>query len=191
MQEDLRLNSGKTDAKLGGLRRHRHRIMKTGLIAILALAFSHALSFGQAVSTKSSESAPDTLIVLQRGACEQRCAVYRIAIFADGTVIYEGRYFVRRSGLIKSGISPEVLAKLVSDLEASGFFQLESNYGYGNKDHCESMQSGEPAAILSVSNRGRSKTVLHNHGCVGPAPNLLTELEDKVDRAVGAVKWIK
>jgi hypothetical protein len=165
-------------------------MIKIGMIAILALAFSPATrSFGQAV--KANDVAPDTLIVLQRGACEQRCAVYRIVIFADGTVIYEGRYFVRRSGLIKSGISPEVLAKLLSDLEAGGFFQLEDNYGYGSKDHCESIDSDGPAAILSVSYKGRSKTVLHNHRCVGPVPNRLTELEDKVDRAVGAVKWIK
>jgi hypothetical protein len=165
-------------------------MIKTGVIAILVLIFSTAaVSLGQSV--KSTESAPDTLIILQRGACEQRCAVYRIVIFADGTVIYEGRYFVRRSGLIKSGISPEVLTKLISDLEAGGFFQLESNYGYGNKDHCESMDSGEPGAILSVSNQGRSKTVLHNHGCAGSVPNRLTELEDKVDRAVGAAHWIK
>lgn len=164
--------------------------MKIGMIFILALALSFVpLSSGQAV--KANESAPDTLIVLQRGACEQRCAVYRIVIFADGTVIYEGRHFVRHSGLVKSGISPKVLAELVSDLEASGFFQLEDNYGYGNKDHCESLDSGEPAAILTVASHGRSKTVLHNHGCTGAAPTRLTELEDKVDRAVGAVKWIK
>ena|ERR1700686_267623 len=163
-------------------------MIKIGISFALALA-NLALSSGQTV--KANESAPDTLIVLQRGACEQRCAVYRIVIFVDGTVVYQGRHFVRRSGLIKSGVSPEVLAKLISDLEGGGFFQLEDNYGYGNKDHCDSIDSDGPSAILSVSNRGRSKTVLHNHRCVGPVPNRLTELEDKVDRAVGATKWIK
>jgi len=146
------------------------------------------LAFGQTVR----EPAPDTLIVLQRGACEQRCAVYRLTIFADGTVIYEGRYFVHRSGLIKSGVSPDVLNKLISDLEAGGFFQLEDNYGYGSsKDHCDSIDGDGPAAILTVSTHGRSKTVLHNHRCVGSVSSRLTELEDKVDQAVGTVKWIK
>jgi len=165
--------------------------MKTmKLVTIFALACATAaLSFCQVV--KTNESAPDTLITLQRGACEHRCAVYRLVIFADGTVIYEGQYFVRRAGLIKSGISPEVLAKLVKDLDAGGFFQLETNYGYGNSGHCDSMESDGPLAILSVSNQGRSKTVLHSHRCVGAVPNRLTELEDKVDRAVGTVKWIK
>lgn len=163
-------------------------IMKLGMIFALTCA-NATLSLGQVI--KTNESAPDTLITLQRGACEQRCAVYRLIIFADGAVIYEGQHFVRRTGLIKSGISPEVLSKLINDLATGGFFQLEANYGYGNTDHCDSIDSDGPAAILSVSNQGRSKMVLHNHRCVGPVPNRLTELEDKVDRAVGTVKWIK
>jgi hypothetical protein len=163
--------------------------MKKLLIAsalVLALA-----GLSQAQVSKKEEPAPDTLITLQRGACESRCAVYRLVIFADGTVIYEGRYFVRHAGLIKSGISPEVLNKLIGDLEAGGFFQLDNNYGYGNNNGCESIDPDGPMAILSVSNQGRSKTVLHHHRCVGPIPNRITELEDRVDRATGVVKWIK
>lgn len=166
----------------------------TKLGIIFALTYANAAWLhGQAVSqaVKTNQSAPDTLITLQRGACEQRCAVYRLMIFADGTVIYDGQYFVRRTGLIRSGISPEVLSKLLHDLETGGFFRLENNYGYGNTDRCKSIDPGEPMAILSVSNQGKSKTVLHNHGCVGPIPDRLTALEDKVDRAVGTVKWIK
>jgi hypothetical protein len=158
-------------------------------IFLLAFALWSATSFAQSVPTP--ESAPDTLIVLQRGACEQRCSVYRVVIFSDGTVIYEGRYFVRQPGLIKSIISQDVLARLISDFDTGGFFQLEDNYGYGNKGHCETFQPGEPSAILTVSNRGRTKTILHSHGCAGDASKRLTELEDKVDKAVGAAKWIK
>jgi hypothetical protein len=163
-------------------------MFKVRMLLVLTLATA-ASSFGQTV--KGSEPSADTLIVLQRGACEQRCAVYRLAIFADGSVIYQGRHFVRQSGLIKSVIPVEVLNNLINDFEAGGFFQLEDNYGYADKDHCQSMDSGEPTAILTFSNQGRSKTVVHNHGCVGRGTKQLTELEDKVDHAVGAVKWIK
>jgi hypothetical protein len=139
----------------------------------------------------AAEAAPDTLISLQRGACEARCAVYRLVIFADGTVIYDGQYFVRRAGLVRSGVSPEALAKLLKELESGGFFEMETNYGYGGTDHCDKIDGDGPGAILSVSSGGRSKTVLHNHRCVGAAADRLTGLEDKVDRAVGATKWIK
>ena len=156
---------------------------------VTALLVSSLPAFAQAA--KSGSPSPDTVIVLDRGACERRCAVYRIVIFADGSVIYDGRYFVRHPGLIHSAIAPETLAGLLADLDTGGFFQLESNYGYGNRDHCDSFEPGEPAAILSVSSNRRAKTVLHNHGCAGAASKHLTELEDMVDRAVGAGKWIK
>ncbi len=159
------------------------------LAMVFALACAAALSWPAAAT--AMDVAPDTLITLQRGACERRCAVYRVVIFADGTVIYEGRHFVRRTGLIKSGVSPETLARLIDELEAGGFFQLEADYGYGQAGHCDRVDSDGPTAILSVSSRGRSKTVLHSHRCVGTASDRVTAFEDKVDRAVGAAKWIK
>jgi len=139
----------------------------------------------------ANDVAPDTLVTLQRDACEQRCAVYRVVIFADGTVLYEGRHFVRRNSLIKSGVSPETLARLIDLLESGGFFELDTDYGYSRAHLCDRMDADGPAAILSVSSRGRSKTVLHSHRCVGAVSDRLTAFEDAVDRAVGAVKWIK
>jgi hypothetical protein len=164
-------------------------MMKLAIFVVLILTTS-SLFFGQTVPAK--EAAPDTLISLQRGACEARCAVYRLIIFADGTVIYEGRYNVRQAGLVKSLMPQLVLKKLIGDLEAGGFFELQDNYGYGNTAGCASIDpDGGPTAILSVSNQGRSKTVLHSHRCVGPAPTRLTEMEDQVDHAAGVAKWIK
>jgi hypothetical protein len=160
------------------------RSSKIALACILA-------AMSSAPAARAAEAPPDTLIVLQRGACEQRCAVYRLVIFADGTVIYDGRYFVRRAGLLRGGVAPEALAKLVEELETGGFFQMASNYGDGDAQNCDSIDGDGPTATLTVSSHGQSKTVLHNHRCVGAAPDRLTELEDKVDRAAGAAKWIK
>ena len=139
----------------------------------------------------AQEVSPDTMVTLQRGACEDGCAVYRLMIFADGTVIYEGRYSVKKTGLVKSAISPETLTKLISDLDSGGFFGFADRYGFGDKKACTSLAAGAPTAILSVSSAGHFKTVLHEHGCTGPDSDKLTALEDKVDHAVGTVRWIK
>lgn len=162
-----------------------------GKFIVFVVLLTAAVQPTSAHRSQQHQVPPDTLIVLDRGACEQRCAVYRLVIFADGTVIYDGRYFVRRAGLIRSSISPETLARLLANLDAGGFFSLENNYGYGSKDRCDAYEPGEPTAILTVSSGGRSKTILHNHGCSGKASSRLTGLEDDVDRAVGTAKWIK
>ena len=163
--------------------------MKTAVAtALLAWTLQHDLA---AQPKAEADLADDTLITLQRFACEDRCAVYRLVIFADGTVFYEGQHFVRRTGLIKSGIAKEPLAKMISDLDAGGFFQLDNDYGLRNTKQCDSLDSGGPLAILSVSNQGRSKTVVHHHRCTGTVSGRVAALEDLVDRAVGTGKWIK
>lgn len=162
-----------------------------GKFIIFVVLLAAAVQPKCAQRSQQRQVPPDTLIVLDRGACEQRCAVYRLVVFADGTVIYEGRYFVRRAGIIRSSIPPEALARLLASLDAGGFFSMEDNYGYGNKEHCDALEPGEATAILTVSSGGRSKTILHSHGCSGKASSRLTGLEDDVDRAVGTARWIK
>ena len=56
---------------------------------------------------------------------------------------------------------------------------------------CDSMRPDAPTAILTIASAGRSKTVLHHHGCVNADADRLKELEDKIDKAVNAVRWIK
>jgi Domain of unknown function (DUF6438) len=60
----------------------------------------------------------DTLIVLQRGACERRCAVYKVIIFADGSVVFDGRSYVRRPGLAKTKHQPGDIGQLIDEAVA-------------------------------------------------------------------------
>ena len=140
---------------------------------------------------QSDELPPDTLIVLQRGACERRCAVYNVIIFSDGSVIFDGRHYVRQTGAVKSSITRDALAGLLHDASALHFFDLKERYGYGSNTGCDSMHPDAPTAILTIASAGRSKTVLHHHGCVNAEADRLTSLEDKIDKAVSAVRWIK
>ena len=144
-----------------------------------------------AAQSTAEQPAADTLVSLQRGACEQRCAVYRLTIYADGTVTWDGRYFVRKTGLVRATLAPEAVARLVDDLQRDGFFELQGNYGYDGRANCDSIDGDGPSAILTVSSRGRSKTVLHNHRCVSVDARRLVAMEDRIDRAVGTVRWIR
>lgn len=151
------------------------------LLALPALAWQ----------VQSDELPADTLIVLQRGACERRCAVYNVIIFSDGSVIFDGRHYVRQTGVVKSSINRDILAGLLHDANETHFFDLKDRYGYGSTTGCDSMRSDAPTAILTIASAGRSKTVLHHHGCVNADAGRLKELEDKIDKAVNAVRWIK
>jgi len=139
----------------------------------------------------ATQAPPDTLIILQRDGCEGPCPVYRLVLFADGTILYQGQYHVRRTGLLKGSIAPEALIKLLVDIDASGFFQLANNYGDGNTKNCDTVDNGRPLITLTVSSKGRAKTVLHHHRCRGAVPDRITALEDRIDQAAGTAQWIK
>jgi hypothetical protein len=179
------------------LRTPRALPMLIALKTLLRIAACTSLITGGAVhawgsqTLKTNELPADTLIVLQRGACEHRCAVYKVIIFADGSVIFDGRHYVRRPGLTKSNISLEALGQLLDEAAALRFFSLKERYGYGDGAGCDSSDTDARSAIVSISSGGASKTVLHYYGCVGAESERLKQYEEKIDSAVNTARWVK
>lgn len=134
---------------------------------------------------------PNTVITLQRGACEKRCAVYKVVLFADGTLIYEGRHYVRQVGVVRDKVPIEAIKTLLDEFQAAGFFQLADQYGYTSEAGCGSMLSDGPVAIVTVVSGAKSKSVIHNHRCVGPVSAQLTQLEGSIDKLANSVRWVR
>src|SRR5262245_12821683 len=84
---------------------------------VRATAIASALTVGptHAQSPPPDRVPADTIVTLQRGGCEKRCAVYKLVLFADGTVIYDGQYYVRRAGVVVDKVSVDVIAALVEE----------------------------------------------------------------------------
>jgi hypothetical protein len=146
-----------------------------------------------------SQSAPargegvpaDTVISLQRDACERRCAVYKVTIRADGTVIFDGQYFVRRTGRLSAKVSPAEVRGLINEFMAADYFSLKDEYSTSAADPCAANPSDAPTATTSLVIGGRSKSVVHDHHCIGPVADRLTALENKIDKVAGSVRWIR
>ena len=132
----------------------------------------------------------DTVISLQRGNCEvMECPVYRLLIFANGDVIWQGRGRVARIGMARSRIEPDRLRALIRDFESIEYFNLENVYGFHGSG-CRSWKPFMPMVITSFSMGGVSKTLSHHAGCVGEIPEKLSALEDRIDRAANTARWI-
>jgi hypothetical protein len=141
---------------------------------------------------KDDDLPADTLIVLQRGACEHRCAVYKVAIFADGTVIFDGQHYVRKTGLAQFSIGQAALKQLVGEAAQLGFYDLRNRYGYDDAgSECASILSDAPSVVVSVSSGGKSKTILHHLRCAGAETERLQSFEEKIDKAANIQRWIK
>ena len=133
----------------------------------------------------------DLMITLERQGGLKNCPVYKLTITADGAVVFEGRRCVKQEGAtIKSAISQEQLKQLITELDRVNFFSLEDEY-WRDPRVCDGVRSDDKEAFTSIRVNGKSKTIRHYHGCMGPkVPKELTELENKIDEIVNTAQWL-
>jgi len=162
--------------------------MRTRWVVLVSLL---SVAIARAAQPRPDAVPADTIITLQRGGCEKRCAVYKIMLFADGTLIYDGQYYVRKDGVVSTKVDVTAIKTLVDEFRTAGYFTMQSQYGYDNTTGCQSVRSDAPVAISSISTGGVAKSVIHHRRCVEPALDRLTQLEDKIDKVANSGRWIK
>jgi Domain of unknown function (DUF6438) len=129
------------------------------------------------------------VITLERTICFGACPVYKLTIFSDGLVHYQGTKFVKKIGSASGRISRTKLNQLLQRFEEINYRTLPEDFTPGTPQ-CPQMATDMPSAITSLTRDGKTKTVRHYHGCRGLSTlERLTELEDKIDQAVNTKKW--
>jgi hypothetical protein len=121
-------------------------------------------------------------ITLSRGACYGRCPIYEIAIHGDGTVLYDGRDYVRTKGKKTLQISHASLVQLVDIFRKVDYFSLADRYVSGVTDN--------PTYVTSISFDGVSKSVVDYVGRKAGMPPGVSDVEAAIDRLSGASQWI-
>jgi hypothetical protein len=130
------------------------------------------------VSAAQSHSVPsDFSVTLQRTGCLGSCPEYKVTILADGSVQYEGQWYVHAKGARNKTIPPSGVEKLVQRLRSEDFFAWEEK-----KTSCLDL----PEVHITVTMDGRHKHVLE--GC--NEQGKILALADAVDRAAGTKQWV-
>ena len=129
------------------------------------------------------------VITLERSVCFGTCPNYKLTIYSDGKVSYEGIRFVKKVGAASGRISRAQLDELVMEFTNIYYFNLPDSFQPGDKT-CPESATDMPSATTSLTWRGRSKKITHYYGCAGPSTlELLTNLEKKIDETVNVEKW--
>lgn len=138
------------------------------------------------LSVAQSTPTPTPVITLDRSVCFGSCPVYKVEIYEDGKVVYEGKEFVKKKGIAHSQITKQELEHLVEQFTKINYFDLKS------EPDCPQSSTDHPSASTSLKWHGRQNVVIHYHGCSGSEVlKQLTELEDKIDTAVNSKQWIE
>ncbi|HEU4953676.1 MAG TPA: DUF6438 domain-containing protein [Gemmatimonadales bacterium] len=139
------------------------------------------------VPAPEAASSSATLVTLEREPCFGTCPVYRVSLDGGGKVDFVGTRFVSREGADTSRVPADEVVRLVDSLDAAGYFALADQY-VPDSPACGRYATDAPTVTISVQSKGRSKTVRHDHGCVG-APAALTGMERLIDSVAGTGRW--
>jgi hypothetical protein len=131
------------------------------------------------------------VITLERTACFGTCPIYKLTIFNDGKVVYEGKEFVKRKGTMQGRITKAAVQQLVREFNRINYVSLDDEY-ISEGPNCPEWWTDSPSAVTSLNWKGRKKTVRHYHGCRGSnVLDQLTALENKIDKVANTRRWIK
>ncbi len=80
---------------------------------------------------------PQSVVIsLERGPCFGSCPVYRVVMYGDGTVRYDGKDHVRLRGSQTAVIASENVKELAGEIERIGFFNLRDLLHRGQRYRC-------------------------------------------------------
>ena len=116
-------------------------------------------------------------ISLERTACFGTCPVYKLTVYSDGKVEYEGKEYVKEKGPRTSRISEKNFLRLMKKVEGIGFFRLNDRY--------EGRITDLPTRITTVTKGDVSKTVRNYYG----GPKGLHDLEQLIDEVTNSAQW--
>ncbi|MEI2612218.1 MAG: DUF6438 domain-containing protein [Candidatus Promineifilaceae bacterium] len=125
----------------------------------------------------------NVIITIERTMCFGFCPDYRLSIYGNGKVVYEGRYYVRVEGTRTTYIPKRKVRELVSEFERIGFYNFDDNYAIGVTDM--------PSVLITLNLEGRSKTIdIYGGGAPDEVMNLILQIEEtvKVSHWVGEIQ---
>ena len=133
------------------------------------------------LSFPASAQEHKVVFTLERTPCFGACPTYKVSIYADGSVVYEGERFVDVTGTQTSSIEAGTVQVMLSVFEEAGYFDWNDAY-------TKQGVTDVPTVISSVTRDGQTKQIVRYEGD-DTAPMLLPYLENWIDTAANTQQW--
>jgi hypothetical protein len=135
-------------------------------------------------------------IGFERSICLGTCPAYKVTIMVDGSLKYDGEFFVKTFGPVSSKLTNQQMSGLRSAIRKANYFSFRSSYETA-KDGCNS-GTDEPWAFSLVRINGRRKSIDHYYGCYSATGSKrftqelqrLTDFELQIDKIINLEQWI-
>jgi hypothetical protein len=161
-------------------------LMCFGAIAILLPSWAFRTKQAIQLNNLTENEVKDVVISLQRTGCYGSCAAYKLTIYGDGRLEYEGENNVKVKGKKEGHIDLADIKRIVSEFDKANYFSLDQY----TENHCASctLCTDMPTTFTEIRVKGTSHKVEHYYGC-SCAPKPLWDLEGTVDRIARTEQW--
>ncbi|HWO25689.1 MAG TPA: DUF6438 domain-containing protein [Kofleriaceae bacterium] len=123
------------------------------------------------------------LATIERIGCYGSCPVYKLTVYRDGAVEYEGEQYVKVEGKAAGELRPEEVTALEELFRKHRYLELKDSYEYEGYTHAASVYTAYTPA------GGKRKDVRHYMGDIS-APQRLVTIEEGIDAVVKIEQWI-
>jgi hypothetical protein len=156
------------------MRRVRGLLFTVGLCVITSVP---------ALATQSMPEKPARVVSLSRSVCFGMCPAYDVTLYADGTVEFQGKEFVKVTGLKTKKVDAATIDQITQAIAASGIQRLDALC-------CDCQEwTDHPTAVIGFEADGQWRTIVDSHGCT-KAPRTVRELEHTLDKLLGTHEFV-
>ncbi|MES2519060.1 MAG: DUF6438 domain-containing protein [Bacteroidota bacterium] len=118
------------------------------------------------------KSTPKEVFYLETTRCYGTCPAYKVAIFDNDSLVYEGIKFVKKEGIMTKKLPKGTVKGLIEQFRGASFFKFQNQYTANISDF--------PTTYISFSDQGKTKKIMDYHN----APESLKKLEKLISNLV-------
>jgi|ERR1043166_328656 hypothetical protein len=134
----------------------------------------------------------DLKITLSRTTCYGACPAYKVEIYGNGRVVFEGQRHVKKEGTVTWQINDNRIKQLISEFNNINYFSLSDSYSLLDRKDCPNFATDAPSVTTSITINGQTKTVFHSRGCHdSEVLSKLEAFEDRIDELSDAKRRIE
>ncbi len=156
--------------------------MKLSAILVCLFIFGACKSHKKVVE-KNTENArqiiPQQVFSLELTPCYGTCPTYKVIVFENDSLIYEGVRFVAKEGNVSKKLPQGTVNQLVEKFRGANFFKFQNQYTSNMTDF--------PTTYISFTDQGITKKIMDYY----KAPESLRQLEKLISDLVNDEVEIK
>lgn len=148
--------------------------MKVKLLVILIFLWitEACRSSKKAVSQSASNNLSTQVFYLETTPCYGTCPSYKVIIFDNDSLVYEGFKYVAKEGILSKKLSKGTVESLIEKFRDAHFFSFKNQYTAQISDF--------PTTYISFTDQGKTKKIMDYY----QAPESLKKLEGYINDLV-------